>query len=258
MLSTPYSLPYVVRVQPELAYGTHDVSIRVVMARPASHESAEALNATVLPFLLLLSSGALAGESIQPWTSTVENWSEPLVHAATIEWRLSSVTCDLRAWVVLAQMLLIDHPDHPISHIEIMDPRRPNELIEVLQRQTRTNPYPRQWSGINFPVDLHDEIDKEFTVCVSFTRPVSETEQARINGAFFDWAPGLIQGAYGVAPVPPDRCIGIPDPKVLFIDNELEWIIRSFKAHTFAIVGLINVVASISHQVVQVTGFRLE
>ena len=144
------------------------------------------------------------------------------------------------------------------GHDAVADARQPNELIEVLQGASRTNPYPRRWSGIDFTIELYDEIDKNFTVCVSFVRPLSEAEQERVSEEFFAWAPGLINGAYGVAPVPPEDCAGLPDRDIVFVDNELEWIIRHFKAHTGAIEGLINVVASISHQVVQVTEFRIE
>ena len=260
MLSTPYSLPFTVQYQPELARRTHDVSVRIVTSLPPSPDTAQALNATLLPFLLLLSSGALAGESIPPWTSTVDSWTTPQIHAASIDWHLTSVTCDLRAWVVLAQMLLVDHPRHSFTRLEIAVAQTPDpfEWADVLQGDSRINPYPRPWAGIDFSVDLGDDIDKDFTVCVSFVRPLSEAEQMRVSDEFFDWAPGLINGAYGVAPVPPDSCTGLPDPDIVFVDNELEWIIRHCKAHTGALEGLINVVAAISHQVVQVTEFRIE
>lgn len=258
MLSTPYSLPYAVLYQPDLASATHDVAVRVVMVQQPSHSDTKALNATMLPFLLLLSSGALAGEAMQPWTSTVEDWSEPWCDALAIEWSLTSVTCDLQAWVMLAQMLAVDHPKHLIARIEIADPRSARELIEVQQGASRTNPYPRRWAGIDFTVAFYEELNKDFTVCVSFVRPLSEEEQERVSEEFFAWAPGLINGAYGVAPVPPDSCTGLPDREIVFVDNELEWIIRNFKAHTGAIEGLINVVASISHKVVKVTEFRIE
>lgn len=257
--STPYSLPFTVLCQPARPSATRDLTVRVIMVRPVTDDAVDALSTTVLPFMLLLSSGALAGEFIPPWTSTIEDWSDPtIILPSTIEWSLQSVTCDLQAWVVLAQMLLVDHAEHPIRRIEVTDTQHPAELIEVVQRAARVNPYPRSWSGIDFRVNLQHELYKEFTVCVSFARLLSEDEQERVRAELFAWAPGLMNGAYGVAPVPPERCTGIPDPDVLFVDNELEWIIRSFKAHTGAIEGLINVVASISHQVVQVTEFRLE
>lgn len=256
--STPYSLPFTVSCQPELASATHDATLRVTMVGPITDDTVEDLDATVLPFMLLLGSGALAGESIQPWTSTIEDWSDPMVLPAAIEWSLTSVTCDLRAWVVLAQMLMLDHEEHPIQRIEVTDTRYPREPIDVVQRAAGVNPYPRCWSGIDFRVDLQHELYKEFTVCVRFARVLSDDEKESVRVELSGWTSGLINGAYGVAPVPPDRCTGYPDADVQFVDNELEWIIRNFKAHTGAIEGLINVVASISHQVVQVTEFRIE
>ncbi len=256
--STPYSLPFIVLLQPELAAATRDLTVRVVMVRPVTDEAVKALNTTVLPFLLLLSSGAMAGESIPPWQSTIEDWSDPMVLPEAIEWSLKSVSCDLQAWVVLAQMLMVDHAEHPIQRIEVTDTRHPARLVEVVQRASQINPYPRSWSGIDFRVELTHEIYKEFTVCVSFVRLLSEDEQERVRAELFAWAPGLINGAYGVAPVSPVRCIGFPDPEIVFADHELEWIIRNFKAHTSAVDGLVNVVGSLSHQVVQVTEFRIE
>ena len=120
------------------------------------------------------------------------------------------------------------------------------------------NPYPMRWAGITFPVDFYDDIAKNFTVCAAFSRPLSEKEQASVTEALFAWAPGLIVGAYGVAPIPPDRCAGIPDEHVVFVNNELEWSFRNFKAHTGAIEGLINVLASVSQKLVRVTEFRVE
>ncbi len=258
MLSTPYSLPFAVLYQPDLASATRDVTVRVVIGDPASPHAAKALDATLLPFLFLLSSGALAGESIRPWTSTVENWKGPRVQASTVEWSLKSVSCDLRAWVVLAQMLMVDHPKHAIARVEIADARLPNELVEVRQSVSRTNPYPRRWSGIDFTVEFDDELDRDFTVCVRFVRSLSEDDQKRVSEGLFAWAPGLISGAFGVAPVPPESCTGLPDRDIVFVDNELEWIISHCTAHTAAIECLINVVAALSNQVVKVTEFRIE
>jgi hypothetical protein len=258
MLNTPYSLPYAVWVQPGLAQGTHDVSVRVVMAAAATPADVRALHATVLPFLLTVEVGAWAGPAIPPWQSTAEGWSDPWIDVTAIEWTLRSVTCDPRAWVALAQMLLIDHARHPIAQIAFSDAQHPDELVEVQQGRSHLNPYPPHWSGVEFAVDLETELYDDFTVCVSFVRPLSDDEEERVREALFGWAPGLIHGAWAVAPVPPDSCTGLPDPDPLFVDNEVEWIIRHFRAHTGAIEGLVNVVAALSHDVVRVTGFRIE
>lgn len=52
--------------------------------------------------------------------------------------------------------------------------------------------------------------------------------------------------------------MGFPDEDIVFVDNELEWAIFNFKAHTGVIEGLINVFASISQKLVQVTEFCVE
>jgi len=116
--TTPYALPYRVRLQRELAAGPHDLTIRVTLATDELVEvAAEALDATVLPFLLMATSGAFAGVSIPPWRSTVEDWSDPIVGPSAVEWQLTGACWDLQALVVLAQMLLTAHEDHPIRQI---------------------------------------------------------------------------------------------------------------------------------------------
>lgn len=257
-LSTPYALPFRVIYQPAAESGERDITLRIHLVNTVSTDSAGAIDSTVLPFFLLATSGALAGELIQPWTSTIREWSQPLIYDSAIEWSLTSVTIDPQAWVMLAQMLLVDHKEHSIKCVEIVDPRSSQETIEVINSNQGFNPYSHSWRGINFKVDFYDDISKNFTVCVVFSRPLSESEQAFISDELFAWAPGLILGAYGVAPVPPEKCIGFPDENIVFIDNELEWSFSNFKAHTGAIEGLINVFASVSEKVVQIVEFRVE
>jgi hypothetical protein len=155
-------------------------------------------------------------------------------------------------------MLLIGQAGNPISRVEIEEPGLHQDFAELEQRAARTNPYPGRWAGIDFAVDFGEEFDTTFTVCATLAHPPSTSERERIREELFAWAPGLINGAYGVAPVPPDSCIGLPDSDVLFAGCDVEWIIRNFLAHSSAIEGLVNVFARISHEIVPVTEFRIE
>jgi hypothetical protein len=259
MLGSPYALPYAVSYPPALAAGPRDLRVSVTLAGQASDEAVETLDATMLPFLLLATSGALCGENIAPWTSTVEDWSEAQAQDSLVVWDLKGVAIDLRAWTVLAQMLLPDHESHPIVRIEISEPGQPHELMDMLMRSARSDPYPGRWSGIAFDVDLNRELTADFTVCVDFARALTDAEQQLALEGFHAWAPGLVCGAYGVAPVPPDRCTGMPDENILFLDNgQMEWVIRRFRAHTAAIEGLLNVIAAVSHTVMPVRDFHIE
>ena len=256
--TTPYALPYRVRLQRELAAGPHDLTIRVTLATDEPGEvAAEALDATVLPFLLMATSGAFAGVSIPPWRSTVEDWSDPIVGPSAVEWQLTGACWDLQALVVLAQMLMTAHENHPIRQIECFDANRPHEMIEVLAGQRGADPYPGRWHGVDFVVVPHADLSKSFTVVATFERVLSAGEQERVDEELSAWSPGLMLGAYGVAPVPPARCVGYPAEELVFVDNELEWAFGSYLAHSSAIEGLINVFAAISHKVVRVVGFRV-
>lgn len=255
---TPYALPYRVMLQRELAGGPHDITIRVELQGGDSAVAAAALGATVLPFLLMATSGAFAGDSIPAWMSTVDDWSDPLVGTSSVEWQLVGATWDLQAPIVLAQMLLNDHQTHPIRQIECFDAHRRFEPIEVLAGERGVDPYPRRWSGIDFVVEPYADVPKTFTIGVAFERVLSAAERERVDEELSAWSPGLMLGAYGVAPIPPARCVAYPDEDLVFVDNELEWGFSNFKAHSSAIEGLINVFAAISHKVVRVVRFRVE
>jgi hypothetical protein len=175
-----------------------------------------------------------------------------------VEWSLSSVTCDPQAWVMLAQMLQIDHKDHPIVGIEIVDARGPSRMTGVITGMPRMNPYPNRWEGIRFPIEFDSDVAKSFTVYVDFGRGLSDTDKESIQEECDAWSPGLVIGAYGVAPVAPDKCTGFPDEEIVFLDTALEWAFTGFKAHTGALEGLFNVLASISEKVVPVTEVRVD
>lgn len=256
--TTPYALPYRVMLQRELADGPRDLTIRITLTtgEPAA-AAAEAFDATVLPFLLMATSGAFAGASIPPWASSVDDWSDPVIGASSVEWQLSAATWDLQALIVLAQMLLNDHEAHPIRQIEFFDAHQPHEMVEALAAERGVDPYPRRWQGIDFVVEPYADLPKTFTVVATFERVLSTAEQERVDEELSAWLPGLMLGAYGVAPVPPARCVAYPGQDLVFVDNELEWAFGGFKAHSSAIEGLINVFAAISQKVVRVTRFRV-
>jgi hypothetical protein len=258
MPMTPYALPYRVRLQRELAAGPHDLTIRVAMAAGVPVDAAaESLDATVLPFLLMATAGAFAGASIPPWRSTVDDWSDPIVGATSVEWQLSGACWDLQSPVVLAQMLLTAHETHPIAQVDCFDAHRPGEMIDVLAGQRGADPYPARWQGVDFVVAPHADLPKSFTIVTTFERVPSVAEQERIDEELSAWSPGLMLGAYGVAPVPPARCLAYPADELVFVDNELEWAFGGSMAHSSAIEGLINVFAAISQKVVRVVGLRV-
>jgi hypothetical protein len=257
-LTSPYALPFRVLYPQDLGSTTPHLAIRIHQAEAVSASAAEAFDSTVIPFLLMVTSGALAGAAIPPWAPAIESWHDPIVRGSMIEWSLESVTCDPQAWVMLAQMLQIDHEDHAIAAIEYVNAQGRSPMTEVATGKSQVNPYPSHWPGIRFPIEVDGDLPKSFTVHVDFSRSLSEAEKENIQEECGAWAPGLMIGAYGVAPVRPDRCTGFPDEEIGFLDSAFEWSIARFKAHTGAIDGLLNVLAAVSEKIVPVTRFRIE
>jgi hypothetical protein len=256
-LITPYLLPYEVKYQVSPLSVSRDLILQVHLLEPVSKNALDAIRSTVLPFLLMANSGALAGESIEPWNSEIGDWSDPLVQNYKMEWSLSSVRIDPQAWVMLAQMLLDDNEKYIISRIEILDPQCIEETVTLVTHAPRANPYPGVWKGIKFSIDIDDDVYQNFTVYVTFSRELTEEEQAVIDELLSSWAPGPMVGAYGVAPILPSKCIGFPDEKIVFIKNQLEWAFSDFRAHTAALDGLINVFASISETIVPIVEVQI-
>jgi|GEM_PF-5295595 len=257
-LTSPYVLPYDVYYQPSSIAAERDICLRIALGHEVSSSRADSIDSTVLPFLLMGTSGGLAGSSIEPWKSTVKDWSGPSIHDSAIEWQLKSIRIDPQGWVMLAQMLLVDHEDHLIERIEIRDLVDPSSLVKVITGQKGFNPYPRAWSGIRFLLGNSRDISKSFTISAYFSRSLSEDEQALITEELQAWAPGLVFGAYGVAPIRPDECVAIPDEEIVVIGNHMEWTFSNFKAHSSAIEGLINVFASVSEKYVPVSELRVD
>lgn len=248
-LISPYSLPYSIKYQVPSLSISRNLILQIHLIDPVSKDALDAIKSTVLPFLLMGNSGALSGESIEPWNSEIRVWSDPLIQKHKLEWSLSSVRIDPQGWVMLAQMLLEDNENYKIDRIEIFDPQFAEERVTLVTYTPRANPYPGTWKGINFSIDIDDELYQNFTVYVTFSRDLTVEEQAQINELLSLWAPGPMLGAYGVAPLLPSDCIGFPDEEVVFVDNELEWSFSRFRGHMAALDGLINVFASISEKI---------
>ncbi len=256
-LITPYLLPYKVKYRVSPLPVSRDLILQIHLLEPVSKNASDAIRSTVLPFLLMANSGAFAGESIEPWNSGIENWSGPLVQNHKMEWSLSLVRIDPQAWVMLAQMLLDDNEEYRIDRIEIIDPQCLEELVTLVTLVAGANPYPGVWKGTKFPIDIVKDLYQNFTVYVTFSRELTEKEQALIEELLSSWAIGPMVGAYSVAPIPPSECIGFPDEQIVFIVNQLEWAFSDFKSHTGALDGLINVFASISETIVPIVELEI-
>lgn len=158
MLTTQYRLPFRLVYQNELASPGHDILLRLHLDNTPTQDAADTFNASVLPLMLAMTTGAFAGNAIAPWTSTVRNWGEPTIDGNVVQWTLEAVNCDLRAWIVLAQHFIEDAANYPVNKMEVLDAHQVFGLVGAVSSSLGANPYPARWSGIDFLVDFDADL----------------------------------------------------------------------------------------------------
>ena len=235
-----------------------DLLVRLVLPDEVTSEATDALDAIVLPFFLLATSGALAGENIAPWTSIIEDKSNPVVNGCSVEWLFSSCNLDQRCLIVFAQMLLVGHEEFTFDEVIFSRSDDPQKMQRLVTDLDLVDPYPGIWGNIEFPFNIDEGISEEISIYVTFSDSPSIEVQEGIEAELSSWSPGFMSSAYGIAPISPDECIGIPDDELIFIDNEMEWHIKRVRAHPSAFKGLVNVFASISHRNLKIDGLLIE
>ena len=258
-LSTPYALPYEVFYDdgPLMSTG-QDVRVEVALHAPATADVVDAMDSLMLPFVLLATSGAMAGDKINPWASTIRDKQGPYAGDGRVEWVLQSCTVDDRSIAVLAQMLFSVHDSCPMARMTISGARLAAGVQRLANRWRMSNPYPGVYSEVGFPVVREGEPGDEVVVRAVFDAPVSREVQVNIEAELFSWAAGLLSGAYGIAPIQPDECTASVEEKTILTKSELTWGLSRFRAHPAALDGLVNVFVAISNRFARVDQLVIE
>jgi hypothetical protein len=257
-LRSRYALPYAVIYDdgPLMSVG-QDIRIRAALNAVPTAETVDAMDSLVLPFFLLGTSGALAGTKIAPWTSTMADKEGPFVNEGIVEWILRSCTVDERSITVLSQMLLSAYDSAPIARITFSGARPFPDVLRLEDNSLTPDPCPARYGEPGFPVIGEAELTAEVVVRVIFEVPPSPEIQKAADAELFSWAAGVVSGAYGVAPVRPDRCTASID-ETEYAGSELTWHMSRVRAHPAALDGLVNVFASISRRTARVSQIIIE
>jgi hypothetical protein len=258
-LSTPYALPYDVFYDdgPLMSTG-QDIRVEVALDAPATAGVVDAIDSLILPFVLLATSGAMAGDKISPWASTIRDKQGPYAGDGKVEWVLQSCTVDDRSIAVLAQMLLSVHDSCAMARMTLSGGRRAAGVQRLADRWPMSNPYPGVYSDAGFPVVHLGDLGNEVLVRAVFDAPVSREVQVKMDAELFSWAAGLLTGAYGIAPIQPDECTASVEEKTILTKSELTWGLSRFRAHPAALDGLVNVFVSISNRLARVNQLVIE
>src|SRR4051812_9027169 len=103
VVAMPYVLPFKVMLQaPPLLQAGGPVNLAVEFPHAPSADEIDEVSALLPLFTFLADAGALGGDTIAPWQSTVEDEERTAVSGKRVEWLLHGCRLDERAAVVLA------------------------------------------------------------------------------------------------------------------------------------------------------------
>lgn len=256
---TPYDLPFQALLQPPPLFSDGgQVVLQVELLNAATEYDVDRVSEQVVAFCVLARTGALGGEMIPPWLSSIGYDSEPIIKDNTVRWILEECLLDERAAVVLVHLIMSLSNELPIVILKLFKLENDRKLELIGFESALDSPYPSMWSPLPFIVRVEDEVGSTVSVRVEFNTPLTLDEKEEIQDDLLTWAGTTICGAYAVEPEPPSKCGLQPELTVEVFDNELNWAIDKFRAHPDALNGLINIFVAIDKNVSQISTVFIE
>lgn len=256
----PYDLPFPVLFHPLPLFSKGgSITLTTELKYFPIDEAVNAVSASVTPFFVLASeTGALGGDTIPPWVTSI-GWMEgPEISGKTFKWDFEECQIDERAILILVNLLLAVVKKHPLEKLTISQSKSMEPYLTLTSDSEVTHPYPPQWPTIPFSVTIDDELSETFSLTIQFKKSLTTEEIEVIEAMLLTWAGVAMCGAYAIHPQPPSSYPLIPEQTVTVFDNELEWTISKYRAHPGGINGLINICVAIDRKVAPIAEIRIE
>lgn len=260
-LATPYVLPFgVFHADAPLFSSGGDVRLEVELAQVASAEAIDGIEATVIAFVQLATTGALAGPVLPPWNSTIADHTFALATAENkVVWVFNGCMLDELALIVLVHMLLDPHEAYAIRTVVLSTPTRPLETHRLAHDPDLEPYYPAAFVKVPFSWQVSEDAMDDIEVRARFRMAPDAEKREAVTDTLLTWAAAVAMGAYPVEPELPRDCGMVISPEDVDITgDELVMAITSFRAHPDALLGLVNVFASLSNAVVEVAQLDIE
>jgi hypothetical protein len=241
-------------VSPPFSRGT-PANLEVLPSGGLTDATVSDLDSLVTTFYMLASTGALGGDVVPPWESNIGHPDRPERGDTSVRWHFDSTHISQPAVAILAQLL--DIASTKIERATFAS-QRGQDLIPLRSSPQTRDWYPRAWADFPFEFSISDEINKAATLAIIFRRQLSIADRQPIEIELLTWATATRIGAYGIAPVPPERCGLVSDQHVAFFDEALELSFRNITCHPAAFRGLANVCAAIARKLVPIRLVSLE
>ena len=242
-IATPYLLPFRAMVQePPLLLGGSAVIVTAYLDGLLTDQAISILNGFLDAFWTLAVAGAVGGDSLRPWRSTVADKSDPQEGSGVVSWTLEGCDLDERAVVNLIHLLLAANESTKIREVSIRRLHGAGPLQPLAENPDIENPYPPRWPEARFKEWTSNAfVTDSRRVSMEFSRELTPKEVSDIKTHLLGWSVAAAVGAYAVAPISPMSTYLEPDTEVEVFGTELTWHVHRMRLHPAAIDGLVNV-----------------
>ncbi len=256
---TNYELPFTVLAQPAPLLSNGDsIILSMEMQTAPSEKTVGALKHAMMHFSTLAETGAMGGDTIPPWESTLENYEGPRITGPCVEWTLVGCRLDERALALLVNLFLVVAENAPLNKLEIKIIGDPRPCIPLKSDPKWDAPYPPCWKQIPFNLDVYEEAMESLSIGAEFTKNLTKREREDIENELLSWAGPASEGAYAIAPVSPTEASMMPDFPISIDDHSLDWSIEKCRADRGALDGLVNVLVAIHKKIAPIREVTIE
>ena len=256
---TNYELPFTVLAQPApLLSDGGTVILSVEMQTTPSEKTVGALKIAMMHFSTLAETGAMGGDTIPPWESTLKSYEGPRITGPGVEWTLAGCRLDERALAVLVNLFLVVAEGAPLKKLEIKQAIDPRPCVPLKSDPEWDAPYPPRWKQIPFDLDFYEEVMESVSIGAEFTKKLTKQEREDIENELLSWAGPASEGAYAIAPVSPMEASMMPDFPISIDDHSLDWSIEKCRADRGALDGLVNVLVAIHKKIAPIREVTIE
>lgn len=260
-LATPYILPYEVKYEksPLLSLG-RDLYVHLLFANDMVASAIDDVDDYMAHFCTFSCSGAYGGAMIPPGQGHISVSKNERVGTRHVRWMFPDWKTDERALVLLSQWLLACHQAYPIREICFSSDITPPSSAQTLTHDPGLkDPYPPYWQPLPFAHYVDDYFYEEACLTLELMKNPAVDQREEIETEILSWAWSTMDGMYPIAPLMPSDCSMLYDEEDMeWVDNKMEFPFTKFRAHTGAISGLLNICATIHHNVLPIIKLTIE
>jgi hypothetical protein len=243
-MKTAYQLPFDV-TYPSAAFfaSGHDVMVVVRLNDNAPSDGPARIAAAVAAFIELVETGALAGEVIKPWQSSVAACR--LMTASPpgeVSFTLEQCQFDDAGLMVLCDLLLHERNAPLVRSLAVRMAGVPNQPLA--SDPEALSDYPARFARLPFPLEDEDPEGGAYSLGIEFASPLDDATRAVLRRTLHTWTAVVLAGGFALAPIPPAQNYVEPDNPFVEYDSTVEWTVFKLRASGAAVDALVNAVAA--------------